>query len=926
MIIQYAWRLVARNRRRTGTYLFGLALAVGLLSGILFFVDATGREMTATALAPVRLDIIAHGVEPTFDPTTAVAAVAAQRGVIGVEPVTTADFSSAVKVGGTQPSPVGRMFALQSSYFDTFDVLQISSGQFAPDSVMVSEAMAIVQKLKVGDSLKVTFDGVDAPVTLPVSGIINMDSADPLFALTNNAENAIVADVVVVDAAWFAANLAAPLAVRAANLADAPPPGSVVLDPQLHVKIDRTLLPADPTLAAQHTDSMRRTVERQFSGQLKAVDNLSATFLTAKADILSAKILFIFLGLPGVALAAYLAKFAAELFATAQRRELSLLRTRGATPRQITLIIAVASVLLAIGGSILGIAFGLLALLVSAGGQMASELNPLAQGFDWRLFGSSVAIAFVAGLMLTFLAAFLPSYGALRREIIQERRSTRRVETAPFWKRSYLDIMLLLAAAVILVVLQLNGGFKPTSNEGAAVQLSFYLFLAPFFVWIGLILLTLRLVESGLVKAGPQIARGFKTAFGEIGEVAGKSVVRRAPRVSAATAVIALTLSFGVSLAIFQQTYSTEKQLDAQYIVGSDIRFTPALNTPQAAEFAGQLMAPGVLGVTGVVRDTQALVGSEKNTVYGIDVQSFEQVAYLPDSFFVDGAAQQTIDAMANRNANYAPGSARTALDALAATPNGVLISVEQAEKYNILVGDPVLLHLYNRVTNSYTDVQAQAVGLFVYFPTSAQDSDFILNREFMVGSSGNPAMDFFLIRTDGSPETITRVAEDLAAQYKNVMPVRLQNTETVVKIESSSLTSLNLEGLGAMERLYTLLVTSVGLAIFLLAMIAERQREFGAMRALGANLSQLRRFLLAEAATIGSLSIVIGYAVGIGLAQLLVMLLGVIFTIPARELAFPGIELVTLGVLVVAGMSASAWISARRLAQLRVVEALREM
>lgn len=926
MIVQYAWRLVARNRRRTATYLFGLALAVGLLSGILFFVDATGREMTATALAPVKLDIIAHAVEPDFDPGTAVAAIAAQRGVLGVEAVTAADFTSAVKAGGTQPSPVGRMFALQPGYFETFDVLQISSGEFAPGSVLVSEAMAIVQKLQVGDKLQLTFTGVDTPVTLPVSGIVNMDNADPLFALATDAENAIVADVVVVDAAWFSANLAAPLGVQAADLTDAPPPGSVVLDPQLHVKIDRSLLPADPALAAQHTESMRRTVERQFSGQLKAVDNLSATFKTAKADVLSAKILFIFLGLPGVALAAYLAKFAAELFAAAQRRELSLLRTRGATPRQIALMIAAASVFLAVGGSVLGILFGLVALLVSAGGQVASALNPLAPGFDWRLFGNSVAIAFVAGLLLTFLAAFLPSYGALRREIIQERRTTHRAEAAPFWKRSYLDLILLLAAGVILLWLQFNGGFKPTASEGAAVQLSFYLFLAPFFAWMGLILLTLRLVESGLVRAGPQIARGFKAAFGEIGEVAGKSVVRRAGRVSAATAVIALTLSFGVSLAIFQQTYSTEKRLDAQYIVGSDIRFTPALNTPQRAEFAEKLLAPGVTGVTAVVRDTQALVGSEKNTVYGIDVPSFQQVAYLPDSFFVDGTAQQTIDAIANRNSNYAPASAQDVLDALATTPNGVLISVEQAEKYNILVGDPVLLHLYNRAANSYTDVQAQAVGLFVYFPTSAQDSDFILNRDFMISSSGNPAVDFFLLKTDGNPQTIARIADTLAAQYKNVMPVRVQTTETVIKTESSSLTSLNLGGLGAMERLYTLLVTSVGLAIFLLAMIAERQREFGAMRALGANLSQLRRFLLAEAATIGTLSIVIGFVVGIGLAQMLVMLLGVIFTIPARELAWPGVELMALAVLVIAGMSASAWLSARRLAQLRVVEALREL
>jgi len=46
------------------------------------------------------------------------------------------------------------------------------------------------------------------------------------------------------------------------------------------------------------------------------------------------------------------------------------------------------------------------------------------------------------------------------------------------------------------------------------------------------------------------------------------------------------------------------------------------------------------------------------------------------------------------------------------------------------------------------------------------------------------------------------------------------------------------------MERFYTLLVTSIGLAIFLMAMINECQREFSAMHALGANLGHLQRFL----------------------------------------------------------------------------------
>jgi putative ABC transport system permease protein len=926
MTLVYAWRLVRRNLRRTATYLFGLTLAVGLFSGILFFVDATARQMTATAIAPVKLDMIAHATKPEVDVTGMIPTITALRGISTAELVYAADFAFAQKVGSTQATPSGRIFAISTSYFQTFDILQMSEGQFNPSGAVVSEAMVIAQNLKLGDQIQLTFSGITKPVVLPVTGIVNLDNAESLFATTTEAENALVSDVVLVDNEWFLQNLATQLTALAANPPANLAPGAVIYDPQIHIKVDRSLLPADPTLAALHSESLRRAVERQFSGKLKAVDNLSGAFKTANHDVLSAKIMFIFLGLPGVALAAYLAKFTAELFADTQRREISLLRTRGATPIQVNAIIAFSSVFLAIGGSILGLLFGLLTLLVSAGGQVASFLNPFASGFDWSLFANSALVAFLVGLVLTFFAAFVPGYAAMRNEITQERRSARRVETAPFWKRTWLDVILLVAAAIVLVVTQLNGGFKPSASEAASVQLSFYIFLAPFFAWVGIILLTLRLVESGLNSFAVPIAACFRRIFGEIGEVAGKSVARRATRISAATAVIALTLSFGVSLALFQKTYTNEKRLDSQYIVGSDIRLTPALNTPQTPDFASQLMQPNVKGVTAIARDTQALVGSEKNTVYGIDVPSFLRVAYLPDSFFVDGNAKKTIDAMANRTTNYAPGSARQVLDALANTPNGVIISVEQAEKYNILLGDPVLLRLYNRFTKQYTDVQTQAVGLFIYFPTSSQDSDFILNRDFMLKSSGGTNVDYFLLKTNSDPQTIKNVTASLATQYKNIMPIRIQNTETVIKTESSSLTSLNLGGLGAMERLYTLLVTSVGLAIFLLAMINERQREFGAMRALGANLGHLQRFLFTEAATIGVLSLLIGVLVGVGLAFMLVMLLGVIFTIPAHGLSVPVLELLILTALVITGMVVSALISARRLATLKVVEALREL
>jgi putative ABC transport system permease protein len=925
LIISYAWRLVTRNLHRTFTYLFGLSLAVGLFAGILFFVDMTTRQMTATALAPVHLDIVAHTTTPDVNLATITQTFASQPGVLAVEPAIVADFLASNKIGSSQSSPAGRMFAINPSYFKTFDIVQISSGTPTTDGVMISEAMAIAQNIKIGDQMTFTF-ALDQPVSLKVSGIVNMDNADALFATTTESENAIVADVVFVDLNWFHKALQPQLAALSITPSANLPVGAILLDQQAHIKIDRSLLFSDPTRAALQTDSLRRQLERQFPGQVKAVDNLSGAFKNAIADVLSAKILFIFLGLPGVALAAYLAKFAAELFADAQRREISLLRTRGATPLQMTGILALASVMLAIGGAALGMVFGWLILWFSVGAQAVAGITPFSADFDWPTFASSAGVALIAGLFISFLAVFLPMLSSLQNEITQERRTIRRKEKSPFWKRAYLDFILLVSAAMILIITQVNGGFKPTGNEGAALSLSFYIFLAPFFAWIGLTLLTLRLLERGLVTATKPLTAAFRTLLGEMGEISGKSIARRSARISAAVTVISLTLSFGISLAIFQQTYSQEKTLDSQYIVGSDIRFTPALNTPQLPEFAAKLQVPGVTGVTAVARDTQALVGSEKNTVYGIDVASFRSVAYLPDSFFVDGTAQKTLDAMRNRTTNYASGSASQVLDVLASTPNGVIISVEQAEKYNIQVGDPVLLRLYNRNTRQYVDVQTVAVGLFIYFPTSSQDSDFILNSNFMTASSGNPSMDYFLIKTNSTIASVDNVSANLATTYKNVMPVRLQNINTVIKTEQSSLTAMNLGGLGTMERFYTILVVSMGLAVFLMAMINERRREFGAMRALGANLKQLRSFILAEAITIGGLSLVIGMIIGIGLARMLVMLLGVVFTIPAQGLAWPLVDLATLLGLTIIGMVLSAWLSSRRLAGIKVVEALREL
>lgn len=911
MILSYSWKLVSRNRLRSLTFLFGMILAVGLFSGILFFIDTLSRGMTEKALAPVSLDLVAHATRPDVDIGAMAGDIAKLRGISHAEAVMSADFSAPV---------TGRMFAMAGGYLESFPLARFSEGGLSPGSVAISESMAVGQKLHVGDRLSLSFPGLPAPVDLPISGIVNLDGADALFATANEAENALVSDVAFVDAGWFTNNLAAPLAKVALDPSHVPLPGTVVLDKQIHIRLDRNALPADPTAGAIQADALRRSIERQFSGDLKAVDNVSGALKNVKSDVLSAKILFIFLGLPGVILAAFLSKFAAELFAEARRKEIGLLRTRGARPGQVIGIVAVSTLLLSFAGSILGLILGWLLVALTGVPLPLSRLTEASVIF-------SAVLSFTAGLILSFVAGFIPSLMALRREVLDDRKTVQRNSGQPFWKKAWLDVVFLVLSAGVLILTQMNGGFKPTGNEGQAVELSVYIFLSPLLAWIGLTMLTMRLVEAFLKRKSTLLPRVFQSLFGGMGRTTALAMPRRARELASAATVIALTLSFGISLLIFQTTYRTEKQLDARYVVGADLRVTPALSTPQTNAFAQQIaQLPEVSAVAPVLRDTMALVGMEKNTVYGIDVPSFRQTAFLPDSFFVDGNSPRTLAALRDKTSDYAPGKAATVLDTLAQTTNGVIISVEQAQKYNIQIGDPVLIKLYNRFTGEYHPITARAVGLFVYFPTSNQDSDFILNSAYMSQNSGTAAIDNVLVKTDGQPASIGGVSQAVADLFKNRVPVRIQNIDTVIKVDSSSLTSLNIGGLGMLELVYTVIVASLGLGIFLMASINERQRQIGTMRACGADARHLKQFLFSESLTVVLTSLVLGMAAGVLLAGMFVLLLSVVFTIPPQGMDIPWASIGSLLGIVVLGMLASTLASSRRLSRIKIVEALREL
>ena len=118
---------------------------------------------------------------------------------------------------------------------------------------------------------------------------------------------------------------------------------------QLHIQIAHNL-PADPSAAFIAVQQQARNLEARIAGSGVIGNNLAARLDGVRADALYARVLFLFLGLPGALLAMILTVAIAGTGAIRRRREQALLRVRGATTAQILRLAGMEAIVVGLGG------------------------------------------------------------------------------------------------------------------------------------------------------------------------------------------------------------------------------------------------------------------------------------------------------------------------------------------------------------------------------------------------------------------------------------------------------------------------------------------------------------------------------------------------------------------------------------------------
>ncbi len=559
----------------------------------------------------------------------------------------------------------------------------------------------------------------------------------------------------------------------------------------------------------------------------------------------------------------------------AQRtRELATLRTIGASRGQIRRAVLLEALVIGVIASVIGFLLGV----------------GLAYGLDW-LFGvldldlptasmviatRTVILAFVIGIVVTVLAAFVPSIRATRVSPILAVREGAELPRGRFARFTPYVALLLLAVALVLL------------GRGAVIQdLDIGQRLLSIAVGVLLLFVGVAMISSKLVRPLAALVGvpGEKLA-GVSGFLARRNTLRNPGR----TAATAAALMIGLALVTFVATLSNgmkasnrgaiEEQIVADYVVTSQDGFTPFVSGAGDAAAA----APGVEVATSVRAEVGKVANVDKY-VTGIEPDKIAS-AYKFD--WADGS-----DAVLQELGEF-----------------GAIVDKDFAEDHALAIGDRFrLLSGSGRATDLVVKATYDPPPFYQLLGSvsiSKTKFDELYDR---------PRNQFTFINVPGEPTAETQ--KPLEAALATFPDAKVQTREAWITEQDKDFNQF-------LTMLYVLLALSVIISIFgmintLALAVFERTRELGMLRAVGMTRWQARTMIGTESVITALIGAAIGLPLGMFLAAMVTRALEqyeVRYAVPITSLIVFALVAVVVGVV-------AAIMPARRAARLNVLQAL---
>jgi putative ABC transport system permease protein len=550
----------------------------------------------------------------------------------------------------------------------------------------------------------------------------------------------------------------------------------------------------------------------------------------------------------------------------AQRtKETALLRAIGAKRKQVTRSVKIEALLIGVFGSAAGVA---------AGVGIAQGLRLVLEAFGMDLpnsatvvNSSAIVVSMIVGVVVTFLAAWLPARKAAKVAPIEALRDVA-VEPRTSSKRRVVFGALATVGGAYFIVQGFSGAGAGPVGLGAFA------------------------VFAGVAALGPVMARRFSRIVGAplpklrgmAGTLARENAARNPRRTSATASALMIGVGLVTLITVFAASARTsiagsvDTAMKSEYIVST--QFGMGGLSPVVAQQLDAL--PETQAVT-PVRFLTAKVGGSGKDISAFDAKSVDDTLKL----------------------NEKSGTAHVV------GLHDVAVQKDEAEKKHLTVGDTITMH--------FVETGKQRMHVVGVYGAKDPFGQYVIS---MAAAEANFSQryDNILLVKDAPGVSMKDARQAMDRVLANYPTAKLMTEKEFIGSVADMINKM-------LNLVYVLLAMALVIAFFGIAntlalSVYERTREFGLLRAVGMSRAQVRSTVRWESVLIAMLGTTLGTAIGVGFAWALVKASekqGI------RQLDIPVSQLAAIALFAALAAVIAATLPARRAAKLDVLKAISE-
>jgi len=566
-----------------------------------------------------------------------------------------------------------------------------------------------------------------------------------------------------------------------------------------------------------------------------------------------------------------------------QRNEIAVLRSRGATVMQIMGIAILEASLLGAVALLAGIPVSeAISQLIGA---TRSFLN-FSVDSDLRVAMTLSTFRFgLAALGVTLVAQILPSLGAARYTIVSYKQEQSRNIRPPWWQRAWLDILLLIPAAYGAYLLQQQGSISTTNTDGTTSSAfsNPLLFLVPALGAFALTLFVLRLLPVVM-----RVIAWFASKTNSVGFLLATRYLARDPAFYTTPLILLiLTLSLSAFTASLAQTLDNHLYDQSYYRTGADLRLVELGRSNQVSE-AGAGAASSTEGGTTTATTTAATgaaAATGPNWVFipvsehlkVPEILGAARIGEFGSSVQVQGSWMESVFMGIDRidfpkatywRRDFAPASLGALMNALAVSPDGLLMRRDFMRQNSIRVGDAIQVRVSNY--GQRAEIAMKVAGEFDYFPTWYEDEPPLMvgNLDYLFEQVGGE-MPYDVWAKTAPNANFDKVITDLRGL--DFVVLDWQSSALRIATEQQRPERQGLFGVLSVGFLAAALLTVLGFLLYALFSFRRRFIELGTLRAMGLSPVQMTTFLAWELAFLIILGLVAGTILGSLISQVFI-------------------------------------------------------